>query len=188
MLMRNDPFRELAAAKDTRGDAMRKSILVVASDSDLRAILARKLMGLGHVVELAESIAAARRAFTNGHRFALAIVAPNGIGPDANGLVEELGTTIDNVFVATSNGRERNSVDPADMEDLLAKVQSALQADGASAASIQPLIGFADYTLDPNACALRNAREEGAVRAELDLASGTTGDEDLSALRDAAGA
>jgi adenylate cyclase len=150
---------------------MRKSILVVASDSDLRALLARKLMGLGHVVELAEIIAAARRAFTNGHRFALAIVAPNAIGPDANDLVEELGTTIGKGVVATSNGRERNSVDPGNMQDLLANVQGALQADDAPAPRAQPLLGFGDYTLNPNAQELRDAegKEIALTRSEYAL-------------------
>ena len=67
---------------------MRSRIMIVGRDVTLRARLARLLNGGRYHVEIAENAEHARRVGLEG--VALAIVAPEGVGAEAKGLVQEL--------------------------------------------------------------------------------------------------
>ena len=67
---------------------MRHRILVVGRDAELRARLARRLRAANYAIEIAESSAHARRIGFRG--VALSIVAPAGLRPEVDGLLDEL--------------------------------------------------------------------------------------------------
>ena len=71
--------------------------MVVSRDVEQRAHLARLLTGSGYRVVIAESAAHACRIGFDG--FELAIVAPDGLGPAGNGLVQDLRAAIGRVLL-----------------------------------------------------------------------------------------
>ena len=95
---------------------MRSRIMVVGRDVGQRAHLARLLNGGGYRVEIAESASHACRIGFDG--IALAIVAPDGLGPAGRGLIRELRAAVGSVLLVGAPGskRERRS-DLLDISD-----------------------------------------------------------------------
>jgi len=119
-----------------------RSILVVAGTVALRARLARWLGAAGYSVELAESIQHARRV-GRGKTFSLAIIVPDGLGPDALALADEVHLTNGKTLVMASPA---DASEPAGADGLLAKVADALRPEADPPP--QPALRFAGYTLD----------------------------------------
>ncbi len=138
---------------------MRSRILVVGRDLALRARLARMLGAAGYGVELAESAASVQRISTKGIR--LAMVAPDGLGRDGDGLVEMLQRSIGKiVLLAATRGGQEGEVerfDPSDETALLARVAEALRpvADIDPPAT-EPILQFSCYCLDLTGHSLLN--------------------------------
>jgi class 3 adenylate cyclase/DNA-binding response OmpR family regulator/predicted ATPase len=140
---------------------MRSRILIVARDVALRARLARLLGGAGHRVELAESAVHARRI--DGFKdIDLAIVAPDGLGPERDTLAAKLRAMARQPLLlaaAAPPGRPKpgpeagrgDALDPADEDALLARVDEALRRPARSpeaAAELVPVLRFAGYSLN----------------------------------------
>lgn len=128
---------------------MRSRILIVGRDVALRAQLARLLRGGGYRIELAENPAHASRIGFEG--IALAIVAPEGFGPEGKGLIQELRAAIGSVLlVAAPSGKREPHADVLDVADearLLARVAEAL-TPAPETETTEPILLFAGYRLD----------------------------------------
>ena len=138
---------------------MRTRILVVGRDMTVRARLARMLSAAGYRVELAESAAHARRIEHKG--LALAVIAPEGLGREGDGLIEELKSTIGKTLLLS---------DGSDEAGLLARVAEALRpAPEADAA--EPMLLFAGFRLDLAGCSLvdPSGQEIPLTRSEFGL-------------------
>ena len=84
---------------------MKQRILVVAEDAPLRATLARWLMAAGYAVELAESPKRAREVVEN-ETIALAIVAPQRLGPPGLDLARALRGAVGRLIVVTETSAD----------------------------------------------------------------------------------
>jgi DNA-binding response OmpR family regulator len=124
-------------------------IMIVGRDVELRAQLARLLKAGGYRVEIAESAAHARRIGFAG--IALAIVAPDGRGPEERGLLQELRTGVGNVLLLAAPGSKHDPnsdlLDATDENGLLARVAEAL-APAPESDTAEPTLQFAGYRLD----------------------------------------
>ena len=127
---------------------MRGSILVVAGTAAVRARLARRLGAANHSVELAESLEHARRVAA-GKTFSLAVVVPDGLGPDVPALADELCLITGRTLIVAPPAEAGGSAAP---DDLLAKVSDALRPE--AEAPPQPVLRFAGFTLDLDGHAL----------------------------------
>jgi DNA-binding response OmpR family regulator/class 3 adenylate cyclase/predicted ATPase len=131
---------------------MRSRIMVVGRDVALRARLARLLSGSGYGVEIAESVRHARSVGFEG--IALAIVAPDGLGPEGRDLLQELRAAVGSVLLAGSSGSgsepRSDSLDVSDEAGLLSRVAKALapESDAPKSGAAQPVLTFAGYSLD----------------------------------------
>ncbi len=128
---------------------MRQRILVVAKDMALRGRLARALKGGGYAVELAESAAHARRIGLRG--FALSLVAPDGLGPEAKTLLGERETNSPKPLVIDADGSDGFRF--SDDAELLTRVAEAL-GPVAEADAPEPALRFDRYRLDIAGAAL----------------------------------
>ncbi len=129
---------------------MRHRILVVGRDAELRARLARRLRAANYAIEIAESSAHARRIGFRG--VALSIVAPAGLRPEVDGLVDELRTaTGKTVLLVGSSGTlldpASGVMDLADEAGLLARIHEALEPTP-KVEERAPALRFSDYYLD----------------------------------------
>ena len=128
---------------------MRDRIMIVGRDVGVRARLARLLKAGGYRVEIAESASHACRIGFAG--IALAIVAPDGHGPEERGFLQELRAAVGSVLLvaASSSNRDHYSelMDIADETRLLAQVAKAL-APAPELDSVEPTLQFAGYRLD----------------------------------------
>src|SRR5208283_2325097 len=128
---------------------MRSRIMVVGRDVALRAHLARLLNGAGYRVEIADSARHARRIGFDG--LALAIVARDGLGPEATGLVHELQAAVGTVLLLAAPGsRPEQGGDVHDITDedgLLTRVADALAPEREPEAA-EPVLLFSGYRLD----------------------------------------
>jgi TolB-like protein/Tfp pilus assembly protein PilF len=130
---------------------MRNRILLVVRDVEPRAHIARLLSAAGHGVEIAEGMAHARRLNLKG--IALAVVAPEGLGPEADAFVAELSAAKTTLLIDAAAGPPRQGHDVlgvADDKALLARVGAALgrglvPANGADGGLVAR---FAEYSLD----------------------------------------
>lgn len=155
-------------------------ILLVASDAQLRATIARWLMSAGYAVELAESLRRARDVLAN-VEIALAIIAPEGlntegetqsllrgsvrhlitIGDQAHGAIEAAPPSELDVFISA----------PSAQQDLLGRVSAALEAVPAAPSPDEPsLFQFEGYTLDASKRTLRHADRQDIVLTRAEFA------------------
>ncbi len=143
---------------------MRSRIMVIGRDVRQRAHLARLLSANGYRIDIAESAAHARRlGFAE---IALAIVAPDGLGPEGPQLVLQLQATIGNVLLVGARG----GIDPSDDAGVLTRVAEALMP--ASELEDQSLIlQFDGYRLDSAGHCLtdRQGREIPLTHGEFGL-------------------
>jgi DNA-binding response OmpR family regulator/class 3 adenylate cyclase/tetratricopeptide (TPR) repeat protein len=134
---------------------MRSRIMVVGRDVRQRAHLARLLHGGGYRVEIAESAAHACRIGFEG--IALAIVAPDGLGPEARRFIQDLRATVGSVLLvaapASKSERRSDLVDVSDEAGTLARVAKAL-APAPEPEAAEPVLEFAGYRLDRGGHAL----------------------------------
>jgi len=123
--------------------------MIIGREVELRARLARLLKTGGYRVEIAESASHARRIGFAG--IGLAIVAPDGRGPDERGFLEELRAAVGNVLLVAAPGSKRGSLssllDVTDESGLLARVAKAL-APAREADTVEPTLQFVGYRLD----------------------------------------
>ena len=84
---------------------MRSRIVIVGRDVALRARLARLLNGGRYHVEIAENAQHARRVGLEG--VDLAILAPEGLGPEGKGLFQELRAAVGSVLLVATPGAKR---------------------------------------------------------------------------------
>ena len=123
--------------------------MVVGRDVGQRARLARLLNGGGYRVEIAESVSHACRIGFAG--IALAIVAPDGLGPAGRGLIQDLRAAVGTVLLVGAPGRQRERrsdlLDISDEAGLLARVAEAL-APATEPEAPEPLLQFGGYRLD----------------------------------------
>jgi DNA-binding response OmpR family regulator/class 3 adenylate cyclase len=128
---------------------MRSRIMVVGRDVGQRARLARLLNTHGYGVEIAESAAHAYRIGFKG--IALAIVAPDGLGPTGQDLLHKLQTAIGNVLLVGMPGAKRDRgtdlIEASDEDGLLARVAEALVPAG-EPETLEPVLHFGGYRLD----------------------------------------
>jgi DNA-binding response OmpR family regulator/class 3 adenylate cyclase/tetratricopeptide (TPR) repeat protein len=128
---------------------MRSRIMVVGRDVGQRARLARLLNGAGYRVEIAESASHAWRIGFAG--IALAIVAPERLGPEGRGLIQELRTTVGRVLLVGVPGGKRqlrtDLLDVSDQTGLLATVAEAL-TQATEPEAPESVLQFAGYRLD----------------------------------------
>ena len=128
---------------------MRSRIMIVGRDVALRAQLARLLNGRGYHVEIAENAQHARRVGLEG--VALAIVAPEGLGPEGKGLLQELRAAVGSVLLIAAPGAKRelrsDVIDISDEAGLVARVAEAL-APTPEAAEVEPVLQFGGCRLD----------------------------------------
>jgi DNA-binding response OmpR family regulator/tetratricopeptide (TPR) repeat protein len=128
---------------------MRSRIMVIGRDVEQRARLAGLLNAHDYRVEVAESAALACRIGFKG--IALAIVAPDGLGPAGQGLLHELRAAVGNVLLvgAPDGNRDRRAdlIDGSDEDVVLARIKEALvPADEPEAP--EPVFHFGGYRLD----------------------------------------
>jgi hypothetical protein len=119
-------------------------MLLVAGDPDLRVRLALLFRTSGHAVELAESVAQARRV--NFRALARAVVVPEGLETEAQALTRELRAATKLLLVSTASpdtGAEIHSV--ADEALLLAWAADGLQPHPKDPAAV---LRFFNYSLD----------------------------------------
>ena len=128
---------------------MRSRILIVGRDVGQRARLAQVLGQGGYRVEIGESASHASRIGFAG--IALAIVAPEGLGPDGRGLIQELRAGVGRVLlVGTPLGKRAprsDLLDVADETGLLARVAAEL-APAPEPEALEPVFQFDGYRLD----------------------------------------
>src|SRR5271169_6133634 len=126
---------------------MRSRIMVVGRDVGQRAHLARLLNGAGYRVEIAESASHACRIGFEG--IGLAIVAPDELGPEGRGLIQELRVAVGIVLLVGASGSKRGFglLDVSDETGILAQVAAAL-AQAAEPEAPEPVLQFAGYRLD----------------------------------------
>jgi class 3 adenylate cyclase/tetratricopeptide (TPR) repeat protein len=141
---------------------MRSRILVVCRDGEQRGRLAQLLNGSGFRAEIAESAAYARRIGFDG--IALAMVAPGGLGPEGNGLIQELRAVCGRVLLFGAPGAQgewrSDLLDVSDEEGLLSSVSLALAPAPAHEAD-EPALRFGAYRLDlAGHCLLDEAGQE----------------------------
>jgi len=174
--------------RDLRASMMKSRILVAAGDAPLRATLARWLMAAGYAVELAESPKRAREVVAN-EAVALAIVAPDRLGPAGAELARELGSQIEQLIViaerADEAGRPAGPAiqadgylsEPLNEQDVLARVKAALGLEpiGEELTGLQQtgpqVLRFEGYTLDASGrtCLRADGEEVPLTRAEFSL-------------------
>jgi class 3 adenylate cyclase/DNA-binding response OmpR family regulator len=115
----------------------------------IRARLARLLKGGGYHVEIAENAEHARRVGLRG--VALAIVAPEGLGPEEKGLFQELRAEVGSVLLVGAPGARRelqpDVIDISDEAGSLTRVAQAL-APALEADNVEPVLHFVGYRLD----------------------------------------
>jgi TolB-like protein/cytochrome c-type biogenesis protein CcmH/NrfG len=142
---------------------MKSCILVVARDADRRAILARRLIGAGYAVELAEEPGRARElAEAGGVR--LAVLAPGDFGAAGADLARQLRESLGEVILAEGRG--------AGLLDILHRVRSALQPRADPSPPKPEVLRFDDWHLDVPSRSLRradNGSEIPLTRSEFDL-------------------
>jgi DNA-binding response OmpR family regulator/class 3 adenylate cyclase/tetratricopeptide (TPR) repeat protein len=130
-------------------DGMHSRIMVIGRDADQRAQLARLLSAHGYRIEIADSAAHAARIGFKG--IALALVAPDGLGPAGRGLIQELRVAVGNVLVLGSPGSRTvqgaDLIDPMDEACVLARVAEALKPAG-EPETAEPMLEFEGYCLD----------------------------------------
>ena len=128
---------------------MRSRIMVIGRDVEQRAHLARLLTAHGYAVEIAESAEHACRIGFRG--IALAIVAPDGLGPAGQGLIHELRAAVGSVLLVGAPGGKRDRggglIDGTDEAGVLARVAAALAPAGEPEAA-EPVLLFDGYRLD----------------------------------------
>ena len=128
---------------------MRSRIMVIGRDAEQRAHLARLLSAHGYRVEIAESAAHACRIGFKG--IALAIVAPDGLGPAGQGLIHELRAAVGSVLLVSAPGSKRDRraalIDGTDEACVLARVAEALEPVGEPEVP-EPILQFDRYRLD----------------------------------------
>lgn len=139
---------------------MRSRIMIVGRDVTLRAQLARLLNGRGYHVEIAENAEHARRVGLEG--VALAIVAPDGLGPEGKGLLQELRAAVGSVLVIAAPGAKRelrsDVIDISDEAGLVARVAEAL-APTPEADKVEPCCNSAGFVSTLPGTALWTRRE-----------------------------
>jgi class 3 adenylate cyclase len=99
---------------------MRNRLMVIGRDAALRARIARLATRAGFRVEVAESLAYARRAGLDD--FALAIVVPKGLDGPVSAVVEEVRASVERVLVVAPGGGPLagfDVIDPTDEPRLL---------------------------------------------------------------------
>jgi len=114
----------------------RNRIMVIGRDVAQRARFARLLNGAGYRVEIAEDAPHTRRIGFDG--IAVAIVAPDGLGPEGRGLIEQMRAAIGNVLLIDAS---------TDEAVLLAQVTGALAPVDAPE-PVEPVLKFGGYRLD----------------------------------------
>ena len=128
---------------------MRSRIMIVGRDVALRAQLARLLNGGRYHVEIAENAQHARRVGLEG--VDLAILAPEGLGPEGKGLFQELRAAVGSVLLVATPGAKRelrsDILDVSDEAGLLGRVAEAL-APAPEADKVEPVLRFGGYRLD----------------------------------------
>jgi DNA-binding response OmpR family regulator len=138
--------RPIGPAFRTSPSMVKPRILIVASNTQLRAAIARALMAADYSVEVAEDLRRAREAAADAE-IALAIVASDELGgADASGeLAAEVGQVI-MITGASGGGTAPNEIDE---KDLLARVKYALRPAAVDEAmgGIETL-RFEGYTVD----------------------------------------
>jgi len=128
---------------------VRDRIMIVGRDVGLRAQLARLLKAGGYRVEIAENASHACRIGFAG--IGLAIVAPDGRGPEERGLIQELRAAVGSVLLLGAPGSKRDPhsdlLDVTDETGLLARVAEAL-APAPESDTVEPILEFAGYRMD----------------------------------------
>jgi DNA-binding response OmpR family regulator/class 3 adenylate cyclase len=128
---------------------MRRRILVVSQDVELRARLARSLSAARYSVDIAESPEHACRIGLRG--FGMAVVVPTGLGAKVSELIDKLRAASGRAVVIVGSGSSpdptQEIVDASDEAALLARVNSSL-VPAAKAEEAAPVLHFANYTLD----------------------------------------
>ncbi|MBV9969071.1 MAG: winged helix-turn-helix domain-containing protein, partial [Xanthobacteraceae bacterium] len=131
-------------------------MLIVAGDPGLRSRLAGLFRNSGHQIELAESVAQARRIALRG--LARAVVVPEGLGPEGPVLAGELRAEAKLLLVTASSPEPGFDVlGASDEASLLAWAAEGRQPQPDDAALV---LQFADYRLDLAGHSLTNG--EGA--------------------------
>ncbi len=156
-------------------------ILVVADDAALRATLARWLMTAGYAVELAESPKRARQVVES-TSIALALLAPDRLGPDGTELAREFTSQSAHVLIIEAEAGEAAAGPPLSAEgtigrplcepDVLARIKSVLGAAPVAEERAAPrLLRFEGYTLDADGrtCVDAGGQEVVLTRAEFSL-------------------
>jgi two-component system OmpR family response regulator len=156
-------------------------ILLVASDAQLRATIARWLMSAGYAVELAENVRRATDVLAN-VEIALAIIAPEGLTtggeaqPQLRGSVPHLITIGDLARGTIESAAPPSELDifisePSAQQDLLGRVRAALEPKPTAASQDEPsLFQFAGYTLDAGRRTLRHANGQDIVLTRAEFA------------------
>jgi DNA-binding response OmpR family regulator/class 3 adenylate cyclase/tetratricopeptide (TPR) repeat protein len=128
---------------------MRSRIMVIGRDAEQRAYLAGLLSSHGYRVEIADGAAHACRIGFKG--VALALVAPDGLGPAGLGLIHELRAAVGKVLLVGAPGskgvRRADLVDGTDEACVLARVSEALNSASEPEAP-EPTLQFDRYCLD----------------------------------------
>jgi DNA-binding response OmpR family regulator/class 3 adenylate cyclase/tetratricopeptide (TPR) repeat protein len=151
---------------------MRSRIMVIGRDVEQRARLARLLNAHDYRVEIAESAAHACRIGFKG--IALAIVAPDGLGPAGHSLLPELRAAVPNVLLVGTPDAKRDwrpdLIEASDEDALLARVAEALVPAGEAEAS-EPVLHFGGYRLDLGGHSLtdRSGKEVALTNREFSL-------------------
>ncbi len=158
---------------------MKQRILVVAEDAPLRATLARWLMAAGYAVELAESPKRAREVVEN-EIIALAIVAPQRLGPPGVDLARALRGAIGRLIVVTETSADAEGgiaeslqtdgsiSKPLSEAEVLERVRAILPEEPAEEAS-PDVLHFEGHTLDVGArqCSTLDGEDIPLTRAEF---------------------
>jgi DNA-binding response OmpR family regulator len=152
-------------------------ILVVASDSHVRATVLRWLASAGYAVELAESVRHARDVLANVD-IAVAIIAPQGLGGEAVAMLR--GNVGHLIIIADQEAIDAvppiepdvSMSEPSAEQDLVSRVGAALEEAPAAARQAEPsLLRFEGYTLDAGGRTMRNAggQDIALTRAEFSM-------------------
>jgi DNA-binding winged helix-turn-helix (wHTH) protein len=135
---------------------MRSQIVVIGRDVAMRARLVRLVSRGGYRLEIAESVAHARRRGLKG--IALGIVAVDGL--DAKEAIELRAALGEVLLVGETDGRAPRDTDLIDISDetrLLARIAEAL-ASTAEREAAEPLLEFAGFRLDLVGHSLRDPK------------------------------